>query len=339
MMAVDLHRGGELLLSSDQFQLADINDDGVSFSENLRFDPQKPWLHSFDEFSSPVSSSPESETDQKDDCCIAELTRDRIMTHCLSDPDDEKRCRFPPNTDPEKQNELRDFGGWGSQTTRVWSPFGSSYGSPEGPSLEPTPPATPVIEKRQYPWDYGSLEITAKLEDMNMNNEGSKYSLSNNQYQSLPMKPNSDPILAENPTSGSRKKQALTLDQVRAIQFYKLKQELILKQQSSANIVVLDQKFETHEQNHHHHQNHLQLVKKERSSTNRHAWPSSVHYQKQRMGSGMRAVFLGGSGSASGSCGTGVFLPCVIGDTSQSRKKRGLLLMIYIPSFILKFYF
>ena len=103
----------------------------------------------------------------------------------------------------------------GSQTKRVWSPFGSSYGSPEGPSLELTPPATPV--KRQYPWDYSSFEITAKLEELSVNKEGSKHKLSN-QNQSLPTKPNSDPIRLENKTSGFRQNQALTLDQIRAIQ-------------------------------------------------------------------------------------------------------------------------
>lgn len=110
MMAVDLHRGGELLLSSDQFQLADINDNGVSFSENLCVDSQKPWLHCFDEIpcngiSSPVSSSPESDTDQKDDYCIAELTCDQL-THYMFDPDDEKRCRFSAINSLEKQNEV-----------------------------------------------------------------------------------------------------------------------------------------------------------------------------------------------------------------------------------------
>ncbi|XP_062085065.1 uncharacterized protein LOC133791162 [Humulus lupulus] len=316
MMAVDLHRGGELLLSSsssDQFLLSDINDDGFSFSEILGFHPSKPWQHSFDDqsssngFSSPVSSSPDqSETDQKDDYCIAELTRDQ-MIHDLFDPDDDKRCRFPGLiSSPGKLNKTRDFRGWGSNMTRVgaWSLLGSSYGSPEMSSQEPTP----VVEKRQFPWDYSSFEITSKLEDLNISNEGSKH-LTSNQNQSLPT--------SNLTTSGFRRNQPQTIDQIQAIRYRKLKEELIPKQKSSGKRVTLNQ-----EQNH-----HLPFVKKDRPTPNRHPWVSPVNpkqlQQKQPMGSGMRAVFLGGSGSASGSSGTGVFLPGVMGETSQSRKKRG----------------
>ncbi|KAI8523698.1 hypothetical protein RHMOL_Rhmol13G0092800 [Rhododendron molle] len=60
------------------------------------------------------------------------------------------------------------------------------------------------------------------------------------------------------------------------------------------------------------------------------AWPTlqqsrQLHKQKQqvRSGSGMSAVFLGGSGSRSttGSCGTGVFLPRAISNPPEVRKK------------------
>ncbi|KAF7120328.1 hypothetical protein RHSIM_Rhsim13G0075900 [Rhododendron simsii] len=59
-------------------------------------------------------------------------------------------------------------------------------------------------------------------------------------------------------------------------------------------------------------------------------WPTlqqsrQLHKQKQqvRSGSGMSAVFLGGSGSRStaGSCGTGVFLPRAISNPPEVRKK------------------
>lgn len=45
--------------------------------------------------------------------------------------------------------------------------------------------------------------------------------------------------------------------------------------------------------------------------------------QQNRSGSEMTAVFLGESGSKSGSCGTGVFLPRRISNPSKSRKKTG----------------
>ena len=42
-------------------------------------------------------------------------------------------------------------------------------------------------------------------------------------------------------------------------------------------------------------------------------------------GSGLRAIFLRGSDSRSGSCGTGVFLPRGTGNPSDSRKKQGTI--------------
>lgn len=103
-----------------------------------------------------------------------------------------------------------------------------------------------------------------------------------------------------------------------------MKQGQVLKQQGSAN-------KESQQQ-------HDLLQKKNRaySANSNGARPygfSSTPWPNQQVGSGMRAVFLGGSSSTgTGSSGTGVFLPCAIGNSSnnnsktiqnQSRKKRG----------------
>jgi len=57
--------------------------------------------------------------------------------------------------------------------------------------------------------------------------------------------------------------------------------------------------------------------------------PANPWLSNQQGPSNMRPVFLGGSGSAGSrvvgtpSCGTGVFLPCVIGSSPSPRNKRG----------------
>ncbi|EXB30463.1 hypothetical protein L484_006011 [Morus notabilis] len=297
-MAVDLHQAGELLLCPREFQLPpDQNDIGLGDADHsaekpFENDNQKLPIWDFeatnyygpssssDHSSELASSTTETETD-----CIAELTRE--MTRCMI-RDHEKR-RFPI-TGPEKTQETWDFGGW-PYTTQIWSPFGSSYESTEGSSSqEPTPPATPAVEKRHV-WDSNNVDITANMEKMNVKDEGSKYFTS----QSLPTKPISAPV------------DAPTLDnKIRAFQLCRMKQEQLLRQQS-----MVKQQLELHE-------NHLQYVMKKEKA--RQPWSN---WMNQQQGSGMRAVFLGGSGAKTGSGGTGVFLPCVIGDTSQSRKKKG----------------
>lgn len=67
---------------------------------------------------------------------------------------------------------------------------------------------------------------------------------------------------------------------------------------------------------------------------------ATTHRQAQRQalrraGSGMRAVFLGGSGPGNGSSGTGVFLPRGAGnDPSESRKKPSKILEPFAIFFI-----
>ncbi|XP_022874830.1 uncharacterized protein LOC111393506 [Olea europaea var. sylvestris] len=53
-------------------------------------------------------------------------------------------------------------------------------------------------------------------------------------------------------------------------------------------------------------------------------------------GSGMRAVFLGGSGSSNGSCGTGVFLPRGSDVPAEHKKKSGVCSTVLIPTRVLQ---
>ncbi|KAL5580902.1 hypothetical protein UlMin_013344 [Ulmus minor] len=269
-MAVDLHQPGDLLLRS-QFHLP---------TDQL-------------EFQTPNESMSDS-TDSAGDDYIADLTR-RMAQYMLQDDDKQFNSE-------EITNKSLDLDGW-SHSSTPWSPFSSKYGSSEGSSQEPTPPASPVIQKEH--------DDVRKL----------KFNFS---------------PPASNPNSEFPSNQDLTLHQIRAIQFYKLKQEQILRQQGSISGNKNNRHLESKESN-------LQFPKKGKayggggtrpsglSSSNR--W---VNNQQQLQGSGMRAVFLGGSGSANGSSGTGVFLPCVIGDTSQSRSKKRGCSPVLIPAKVMQ---
>ncbi|CAI9770869.1 unnamed protein product [Fraxinus pennsylvanica] len=60
-------------------------------------------------------------------------------------------------------------------------------------------------------------------------------------------------------------------------------------------------------------------------------WGNGLYY-----GSGMRAVFLGGSGSSHGSCGTGVFLPRGSNVPAEHKKKSGACSTVLIPTRVLQ---
>jgi len=81
-----------------------------------------------------------SESTEEDDDYIAELTRQ--MTHYMLQ-DDDKHALKTSLTSSEKNEESWGSVGWQSDSTTIWSPLGSSSGSPEGPSREPSPPVTP----------------------------------------------------------------------------------------------------------------------------------------------------------------------------------------------------
>lgn len=57
-------------------------------------------------------------------------------------------------------------------------------------------------------------------------------------------------------------------------------------------------------------------------------WPVPSSQPQLQSGSGMRAVFLDGSGSKKGSSGTGVFLPRRVGNPVELRKKPGWLFVL-----------
>ncbi|KAM5583473.1 hypothetical protein ABKV19_003396 [Rosa sericea] len=244
-----------------------------------------------------------SESTVEDDDYIAELTRQ--MTHYMLQ-DDDKHALKTSITSSEKNEESWGCVGWPSDSTMMWSPLGSSSGSPEGPSQDPSPPVTPGKYQPSKHKSPSYAAVLCKLDKLDMNKQGSPSG-------TIPV------AEAENP------KQALAFDQSQdsKINFtQKQGQSSINNGRQPKNIA--HQKFKSYDQN----------QKKVGSSANggsRHPPPianlhSNPWLNNQQGPSNMRAVFLGGSGSGSRvgtpSCGTGVFLPCVIGNTSQSPKNK-----------------
>ncbi|GMI97140.1 hypothetical protein like AT5G59050 [Hibiscus trionum] len=127
---------------------------------------------------------------------------------------------------------------------------------------------------------------------------------------------------------GFQSKQELIDEQIRAIQFYKLKQEKTMKQK--------EQKPRT---------NHQQSKGKVLAGFNNGykvpinsntPWYTLQQQQqqqrKQRTGSDMRPLFLTGSGSRNGSCGTGVFLPRGTGGIPCNPRKKQGCATVLIPA-------
>ncbi|KAF3443530.1 hypothetical protein FNV43_RR13214 [Rhamnella rubrinervis] len=301
-MAVDLHRGEDLLFRS-LFFADNNNNEEEAEAENITLSNPNGSTHQTNDFdvlnsdgielstlgsslassSEQASSTTETETDEDDDY-IAELTRQ--MAHYMFQEDDKM----------DKSWELR-----------------SNHGTPKWPChQEPiSPPNMPTRD-----------EVMGKLEQLNINNQLSKNPQAQ-QFQSISPKPSSTPICLEDPSVGFCSSNQAIVDQIRAIQLYKMKHEQVLKQEGSANKESQQQHALFQKKNRAYSANSNGALSCGFSST---PWPN------QKVGSGMRAVFLGGSSSTgTGSNGTGVFLPCVVGNSNrncstnqnQSRKKRG----------------
>ncbi|XP_054810964.1 uncharacterized protein LOC129312404 isoform X1 [Prosopis cineraria] len=303
MMAVDLQSGESTLPShflpdQDHHVLSAY----PTFSDHTRsaFDPHEFGFH----ISSPVPTAAAQSSDDKDDDFIFELTRE--MAHFMFQDDDQSHLSGTGSSDLEMSWDSTDS----SQST-LWSPLGSNQGSPEGPSLEPTPPATPCDGKDSC--RETAHDVVGMLEKMNLDGRGhSKYL---HGYGNCSFN------------------QALIDQQIRAVQLSRLNQQQIMKR-ALADYPASQAQTEPGEQ--------IQQVQKKGkgssvglgnarrnrplplfTSNNQAAPLQEPQNQQQASGSGTRAVFRGGSGSRTGSCGTGVFLPRVNTAPPESRKKSG----------------
>ncbi|XP_050369909.1 uncharacterized protein LOC126788006 isoform X2 [Argentina anserina] len=256
-----------------------------------------------------------SETTEEDDDYIAELTR-QMTQYMLQD--DDKHALKTSITSSEKNGESWGRVGWPSDSATIWSPLGSSSGSPEGPSQEPSPPVTPgnkdQASEHKSPPSYAA--VLCKLDKLETNKQGNPSGTT-------------QVAEAENP------KQGVAFDQSQDSKIkFKLKQGKSSKKRNSTKNGtqpkhITHQEFESYNQ------------KEVGSCVNGGLRPplpmANFPWLNNQQGpSDMRAAFhsLSGSGSRVGtpSCGTGVFLPCVIGNTSQSSKNKRGCSPVLIPA-------
>ncbi|KAM4083419.1 hypothetical protein ACJW30_08G055200 [Castanea mollissima] len=333
-MAVDLFSSEFLLpsqLLSDEEDILLVPESLKPF--NLRKDSScyynKPWeppSHATTEsaFSSPGESELDSaETDSdKDEDYIAELTH-QMAQYMLQDDDKNKH----KNSHQSFEHFEKTWGLTSSPESTFWSPLGSNQGSPDSTSQEPSPPPTPEFEKD--PFRDISYDVVGKLEKMYLDDyEKPKKHQHVQVVRSTPLK-----VLKPNVGFSSNQAQAqpLTDYQIRAIEFYRLRQERVMKQHAKAS----EQK-----------EQHQQFQKKARfcngfgnggrgqAQAQTNPWSIQAQSHPQQVGSGMGAFCMGGSDSRKGpSCGsgTGVFLPRGIWYSSETRKKPGCP-AVFIPA-------
>ncbi|XP_042518344.1 uncharacterized protein LOC122092090 isoform X2 [Macadamia integrifolia] len=284
-------------------------------------------------FSSPLSSPVESvvgstETERDDEDLMAGLTR-QLAPSILQDHHDQS----PAPSFGTENSKARGLSGSPQSAlcgVESWSAYsaGSSRGSPNGPSQASSPPSTPMNGKNDA-WDL-LFAAAGQVVRMKMNDDIPDC------YQGSgllgPPRKHVPVSSIKNPNAPFSSNQALTHHQLQKNKFHRLKQQQVMKQQCSS---VWGR------------QGNLGRTVQPRVNSRARAggfgngscsrplglsasaWPplqpqSQPQQQQQQMGSGMRAVFLGGSGSRRESTGTGVFLPRRVGDPSESQKKNSM---------------
>ncbi|KAF9597935.1 hypothetical protein IFM89_022753 [Coptis chinensis] len=200
---------------------------------------------------------------------------------------------------------------------------GSSRGSPNGPSMVSSPPSTP-LNGGEDAWDL-LYAAAGEVVRMRLNEEGSKFGRG---LLAVPQNPTPKNSTANVVFYPNHSNQALAQQQLQLNQFLQLKQQQQQREQISNVWGRQPQVKQTQVSQHQQQLAHggRALAFGNGRSTRplglpQSAWPP-LQNQSQN-GSGMRAVFLGGSGTRRESSGTGVFLPRRNGVASESRKKPG----------------
>lgn len=205
------------------------------------------------------------------------------------------------------QSTLCEVGSWSRYS------LGSSRGSSKGPSQVSSPPSTPMDHKDDA-WDV-LYAAAGQVVRMKLNDERLKFE--SRGLLGPPGKPVSGPVCT---------KEALSQLQMQHNQFQLLKQQQLMKQHQSSAIwgrqakgapSTPQQQFQNRAR-----AGGVGCAPVGRSWTmSSSPWP--VQHPQQPAGSGMRAVFLGGSSTKRESTGTGVFLPRRVGSPTELRKKPG----------------
>ncbi|KAL6987692.1 hypothetical protein U1Q18_013441 [Sarracenia purpurea var. burkii] len=210
----------------------------------------------------------------------------------------------------------------------------SSSGSPNCPSLVSSPPpAAAAFDRKDTAWNllYAAAGEVARLRTTS---EGIGYNQNGGGGFGAPRKPCPVPVPLKYPNpnlnSGFNSNQSLSYQQLQFAQFQQLKQQQMMKKQGSTAVWGKPEAGGGHYQQspslHQVHQSRARNAGRPPGLFPA-AWPtlqqSQQQLQPQQPGSGMRAVFLGNTGSKRECAGTGVFLPRRIGSPTESRKKPG----------------
>lgn len=272
---------------------------------------------------SPVESlvgSTETESDEDD--YLSGFTRQMARSLLQAETNNSSKTRVMA-TSP--QSPLCGIGSWSGKSS------GSSRGSPnDGPSLVSSPPSTPSLNCKDDAWDL-LYAAAGQVVRMKLNDEVPSYG-NNRGLLGVPQK-----SVVNN--AGCYSNPPLTQQQLQANHFYQLKQQQQQQQQqlqqcSSAWGRQVRPSSGPQPQPQQIPINNGRAAGLANGRCNSRplglppsAWPplqqqqQQQHQQQHQNGSGMRAVFLGGSGARRESTGTGVFLPRRNGNSSDSRRK------------------
>ncbi|KAJ0984059.1 hypothetical protein J5N97_002415 [Dioscorea zingiberensis] len=261
------------------------------------------------DLNSPTESLTETESDEEDYLAgLAGLTRQ--MAHSFLDAG-EDTVAFP-GSEPKvmagsPQSTLCAVEGWP----------GLSKGKPNVPAVVWSPPETPIPASFQRSQSRScDLLFTAAEQVMRMRlaEQEKQFRVPARGLLGTPKKapPPAIPNVSKIRPAGSFANSA-PIPTLQQLEFERLKQEQLIKQQISAawgkpnRARVVGGGSGVHGRP-------LGLAPS--------AWPSlQQQHQQPGAGSGMRAIFLNGSGSRRESAGTGVFLPRRAGNTPETRRK------------------
>lgn len=325
---------GEFWLPSE-FLTDDIlmeNQNSMGFNNERKAHFPCEFPYGFDSSESSLSSPVESvvgstETESDEDDYMAGLSRQMTQSMVF----EEEKLVFPAfwndNSKAKKvmagspQSTLCEVGSW------LRCSNGSSQASSNVPSQVSSPPTTPMDQK-QDAWDL-LYAAAGQVVKMKMNDQGL-----NSHCRGLlgsPRKPSPAPVSTpvKPPSPSYYCDEALNHLQMQHNQFQLLKkQQQLLKQQTSASWGKQVKASPVMQQQQQLLQNRGRAVgiggygRCGRSvGMSSSPWPVPSSQPQLQSGSGMRAVFLDGSGSKKGSSGTGVFLPRRVGNPVELRKK------------------